>query len=293
MEPQTSLEAQREAQIEIGSDKTYLRLSQAQLQTLSTCPRKFQHLYLDQLGFPPTPDEQERLTWGDRFHLLMQQYQMGLNQIGLTVNPLLDSNEQIMQRSIEALRQSAPDLFPDQVPDRFDDRPDTLRFSEHRRTLQVADYLLTVIYDLLILEDDRAQILDWKTYPRPQNTRRLEQHWQTRLYLYVLAETSHYAPDRLSMTYWYVQAGNSEMPQPQSCQFSYSIAQHQRTQKDLRQSLDRLTKWLAAYDHGELLPQTTAKTPCQSCSFALRCQRESDRAAQEFPALADIKEVSL
>ena len=275
-----------ESEIELEvQERTYLRLSQGQLQTLSTCPRKFQHLYLDQLGFPPTPEEQERLTWGNQFHLLMQQ-----DQMGLTLTPLPQAtpqtSEQAMQRSIEAFRQAAPELF--------DHRPEILRLSEHRRTLQLSDYLLTVIYDLLILEDDRAQILDWKTYPRPQNARRLEQHWQTRLYLFVLAETSHYPPDRLSMTYWYVQAGDLETPQPQSLNYAYSIAQHRRTQKDLLHWLDRLTQWLAAYDRGELLPQIEAKKTCQTCAFALRCQRESDHASPHpFPTVAEIEEVSL
>lgn len=274
-------EMKPDIELKVQPEKTYLRLSQAQLQTLSTCPRKFQHLYLDQLGFPPTPDEQERLTWGNQFHLLMQQVQMGL-----PITPPPQADEQGMQRSIEAFRRAAPELF--------NDRSETLRLSEHRRTLQVADYLLTVIYDLLLLEDDRAHILDWKTYPRPQNSRRLEEHWQTRLYLFVLAETSHYRPDQLAMTYWYIQTGKPEAPQPQSFHYPYSIAQHQRTQKELLYWLDRLTQWLEAYDRGELLPQTEVKTACQTCSFALRCQRESDHAADPpFPLLAEIEEVSL
>lgn len=290
MEPSMELNMGPEFQSAVAtkpdSGKIYLRLSQAQLQTLTTCPRKFQHLYLDQLGFPPTPEEQTRLNWGNQFHLLMQQVQMGL-----PLAPPLHADEQVMQRSIAALQQVAPDLFENQPGD----QPDSLRLSEHRRTLQLGDYLLTVIYDLLILEDDRAQILDWKTYPRPQNARRLAQHWQTRLYLFVLAETSHYRPDQLAMTYWYVQAGNPELPQPQSLHCTYSIAQHRRTQKDLLQWLDRLTQWLTAYERGEGLPQVeTAQNHCQTCSFMLRCQRESgDWEKHSLPTFAEIEEIRL
>jgi ATP-dependent exoDNAse (exonuclease V) beta subunit len=59
--------------------------------------------------------------------------------------------------------------------------------------------LLTVIYDLLIEAEDNAQILDWKTYPQPKEQNRLAKDWQTRLYLYVLAETSDYLPEQISM----------------------------------------------------------------------------------------------
>jgi len=67
------------------------------------------------------------------------------------------------------------------------------------------NYLLTVIYDLILLESDRAVIFDWKTYLKPIDADKLAKNWQTRLYLYVLAETAAYPLDSLSMTYWFVQ----------------------------------------------------------------------------------------
>jgi hypothetical protein len=73
----------------------------------------------------------------------------------------------------------------------------------------VGNYLLTVIYDLILLESDRAVIFDWKTYLKPIDADKLAKNWQTRLYLYVLAETSAYPPDSLSMTYWFVQLPRS------------------------------------------------------------------------------------
>jgi len=55
-----------------------LRLSQGHLNLLETCPRKFQHTYLEQLNSPANPEHEERQTLGSRFHLLMQQREMGL-----------------------------------------------------------------------------------------------------------------------------------------------------------------------------------------------------------------------
>lgn len=259
-----------------------LRLSQGQLNALTLCPRKFQHLYLDQLGFPPTPEQQERMTWGSRFHLLMQQC-----QLGLPIDSTIGSSE-AMQHCITALQQAAPDLFQSNIASRQ---------AEHRRTLEFEGYLLTVIYDLLILDEQQAQILDWKTYPRPQDPRRLTKDWQTRLYPFVLAETSNYKPDQISMTYWFVQAGEGETPQPQSLQFSYRSQMHQQIEQDLKRLLNQLTLWLQQYEAGEPLPQVDpSKQICQFCPFIRRCQRDylnTPDATPSLAALAAIEEVAL
>ncbi|MEY3333388.1 MAG: hypothetical protein RLZZ176_1688 [Cyanobacteriota bacterium] len=55
-----------------------LRLSQGHLNLLATCPRKFQHSYLEQLNTPPDPKHEKYQILGSRFHLLMQQREMGL-----------------------------------------------------------------------------------------------------------------------------------------------------------------------------------------------------------------------
>ena len=54
---------------------TRFRLSQQHLNLLSLCPRKFQYTYLDQLVSPVSPDDEERIAWGNQFHLLMQQHE--------------------------------------------------------------------------------------------------------------------------------------------------------------------------------------------------------------------------
>ena len=81
------------------------------------------------------------------------------------------------------------------------------REAEHSRSLPCHNFLLTVIYDLLIFERDQALILDWKTYRKPRRAEELSHNWQTRLYLYVLAETSDYQPQQIQMIYWFVGSG--------------------------------------------------------------------------------------
>lgn len=256
-------------------------LSQGQLNLLETCPRKFQHVYLEQLGTPVSPEQQERLTWGSRFHLLMQQ-----RELGLPVDSIVEEDAQL-QHWVTALVNAASDVL---TP-----APQTFRESEHCRTLNFHGYLLTVIYDLLIEDENSAQILDWKTYPLPKNRQWLTKDWQTRLYLFVLAESSDYAAEEISMTYWFVKS----QPCPQSLKFTYSAAQHEKTRQDLTKLLTQLTQWLQCYqDEGISFPQVAASANrCLDCSFDIRCQRTSERSMTSskelLPNLADIPEVSL
>ncbi len=269
-----------------------MRLSQGQLNLLERCPRQFQHTYLDGLGSPTSLEQQERLSSGSRFHLLMQQ-----RELGLPIDALVQGDEQL-QGWMNAFAGAATEILTPASDGEF-------RESEHCRTLQVQEHLLTVIYDLFIARANTCQILDWKTYPKPQDRRKLAQNWQTLLYLYVLAETSEYLSEQISMTYWFVQSDDK----PQSLTFTYSNALHQQTEKKLNSLLSQLTNWLKRYESGEQFPQVAegSKT-CNYCQFNSRCEgrgtKQSDRnfapdlSEQEYSTnklwlLANIQEVTI
>ncbi|MCC5623042.1 PD-(D/E)XK nuclease family protein [Nostoc sp. CHAB 5715] len=264
-----------------------LRLSQGQLNLLEACPRKFQHTYLEQLNSPSNPEQEERQTLGSRFHLLMQQREMGL-----PIDSFLQADAKL-QSWMLAFADTAPEILTPASDNQ------TFRESEHYRTLQVQDYLLTVVYDLLIADNQQAQILDWKTYPKPPNKRKLESNWQTRLYLYVLAETSDYLPENISMTYWFVQSEGK----PQNIKFNYNTAQHTQIAKKLNHLLSQLTIWLENYQNNQQFPQVVegSKT-CDYCQFAKRCdaydgklrtQATEEVVKDSLPNFDSIQEVSL
>ncbi|QXE23672.1 hypothetical protein B6N60_02362 [Richelia sinica FACHB-800] len=258
-----------------------LRLSQGQLNLLAACPRKFQHTYLEQLTPPPDPQHEDHQSLGSRFHLLMQQREMGL-----PIENFLQADPQL-QSWMSAFANAAPEIL---IPAKDDT---SFRESEHYRTLQIKNYLLTVIYDLLIADDERAQILDWKTYPQPPNKNKLAQNWQTRLYLYVLVETSEYQPEDISMTYWFVQSQGKT----KNIKFDYDIHQHQATAKALNHVLDNLTNWLEAYQNHIPFPQIPiVKNACEYCQYATQCERkfiDDDIISQSLSNFADIQEVFL
>jgi PD-(D/E)XK nuclease superfamily len=234
-----------------------LRLSQGHLNLLELCPRKFQHTFLEKLGSPSIPEHEEKQKLGSHFHLLMQQQEMGL-----PINTLLEEDEKLGEL-MTAFAKAAPEILSPNNNEAF-------RESEHYRTLQIKNYLLTVIYDLLIADDHQAQILDWKTYANPPSKSHLEQNWQTRLYMFVLAETSEYLPENISMTYWFVQSKDK----PQSMKFTYSSAQHEKSRKKLTQLLTQLSNYLDKCHQNQeyQFPQIPENSKaCEKCNYAAKC----------------------
>jgi PD-(D/E)XK nuclease superfamily len=245
------------------------RLSQGHLKVLSECPRKFEYIYLDSLFSPTEPDQYQNMQRGSDFHRLMHQ-----QSLGMPIEPFLISNPEL-GATMAGLRKVAPHLFL--APPQTDEPPAMLpdtgvlllgdRESEQVRTLLMEDtYLFTVIYDLVIL-GDKAQIIDWKTHGQPRQPERLAQDWQTRLYMYLLAETSDYKPADISFTYWFVQS-----QPPTSVSFPYSATLHAQTAADLAALLAKTTAWLNAYPQAFPMVETGSRL-CQSCHFAARCDR--------------------
>lgn len=250
--------------------KELFQLSQSHLNLLTTCPRKFQNFYLDQLGLPQPPEQQERQDLGARFHQLMQQ-----RELGLPIASLIQA-EPKLQSWFESFNQAPPEMLEGN------------RQSEYRLTLAFQGYLLIAVYDLLIQGDQQVQILDWKTYSRPQNPSWLQQNWQTRLYLYILAEASDYAPKQIRMTYWFAESKGKPSAEPRSLTFAYNSELHTQTHQELTQILENLTRYLAIYRQGGTFPQVEIEAgrchgETSSCGFAIRCQRQRENEVDNNP----------
>ena len=244
-----------------------LRLSQGHLNLLETCPPKFQQSYLREANSLPNPEIEDKQVWGSRFHLLMQQ-----RELGLPIASLLQEETEL-DRSLKALIEAAPELLIN--------HHSGIREAEHSRTLSFGNYLLTVVYDLLIAEKNRAKIIDWKTYLQPQHKNKLARNWQTRLYLYVLAETSDYLPEQISMTYWFVKLPKK----PKSHSFTYSQKKHQKTKQDLHNLLTNLDKWLQQNDLKSFPHHDECESNCpyyQELLYTKTSEAVRDRANNNF-----------
>lgn len=231
----------------VSENQSLIRLSQAQLNILQVCPPQFQRLYLEQLGSPISPEIQKNVLWGNQFHQLMQQH-----FLGLSIDAFLAENEK--------LKILVEDLLSE-VNQQHEITSNVWMEAEHYRVLEKDNYLLTAIYDLLIIKEERAEILDWKTYRQPQDKEKLEKNWQTKLYLYLLTETSDYLPEQISMTYWFAKIDHP----PQFLSFQYSQELHQKNEEDLQTLLTNLTQyWLDLNQENSNFPHVKN---CQNPDF--------------------------
>ncbi|BBA79892.1 hypothetical protein RGRSB_1465 [cyanobacterium endosymbiont of Rhopalodia gibberula] len=262
-------------------DISLIHLSQSHLNLLETCPPQFQRVYLEQLGTPLSPEKQEKLSWGNQFHQLMQQ-----NELGLPIELLVAQDKQ-MQNSLNALINAVPNL---RHPSK-----NSWKEAEHCRNFEFKGYLLTVIYDLLIAEPEKAEILDWKTYLKPENPEKLANHWQTRLYLYVLVETSNYSPEDISLTYWFVKLPTK----PQSLTFFYDRDKHKKNYEDLTILLNQLNNWLNEYTQENInFPHlASCRTSCphfQLLGFEQSQEKKLNEVKKDWLSIIEeIQEVSL
>ncbi len=208
-------------------------LSQGHLSTWDTCPQQYAYRYGEGLAAAFLM-EGEAQTLGAQFHQLRQQAELGL--------PIAaeDPLRTWLQRFEESLI-----------------LPPGERWTECRRTCREGEAVLTAVYDLLIVGDRTAHIYDWKTHREPPPTELLAQSWQTRLYLFILAETSALPPAALDFTYWFAATGATVV-------IPYSAAQHEHTRRDLG---DRLR----ALSQHRYPKRPQADTVCERCPYRDRC----------------------
>jgi PD-(D/E)XK nuclease superfamily len=272
-----------------------LQLSQAHFQILETCPRKFQYFFLDSLAMPQTSTVLEKQELGSQFHQLMQQ-----RALGLEIQPLLDHHPKLQEWLL-----------------RFQDAPPPfisgLHHNEYPCTLTLENFTLIAVFDLLIQGDNQAQVVDWKTYRRPHREQLLKQHWQTRLYLYLVVEVLGFTPDQVSMLYWFAESNPERSSRGKTdnwLSIPYSASMHQETQQTLAQMLSALGGWMqdfvAAHPNvsPNVLPNVSQNFPqvplsaqkCwssqHSCPFLNRCYPPQDSSPTALDNLMDLAAIA-
>jgi CRISPR/Cas system-associated exonuclease Cas4 (RecB family) len=272
------LQESKSAMTAISTNVTINSISQGHLNTWETCRRKYQYSFLEDLSLPEADLQRKKnLLLGANFHLLMQQQELGLDVSDLA------SSDPKLQLWLAAFEQQPPTMIEGD------------RLCEHRRTLEVAIqmslhhsqnnncrqgyFVLTAIYDFLILGDRQAQILDWKTHQVAIAKDKLQASWQTRLYLYLLVKTTNYLPKQLSMTYWFANTGESVV-------INYSEAEYRSTETKLEIILREISE---ATDY----PLAVDISECKYCEFRDRCDRVDASKNTAPKNIAEIPEIEI
>lgn len=243
-----------------------LTLAQQHLYTFQACQRRFYLRFLARVPWPEAPlglEQEMAYERGRRFHRWIERRFLGL--------PITDEadTDPLLRGWWATFQQQAPPL------------PDGRRFVETSLTVPIGPedrHRLTGRFDLLIVSDgaDRgpaAALFDWKT-GEPRAIERLRRAWQTRVYLFVLAEggvalvpqePAAFSPGRLSFTYWYVE----DPARPRVIAYDETLHRHNRI--ELEAIVADIDRQLIANEW----PLTNDWAECRHCPYRAYCGRQA------------------
>lgn len=254
-----------------------LTLSRYKLSTFLVCQRRFQLRYLQRLPWPDAPLDartETAVSRGQQFHQLLERHFL---RLPIQAEAIEDDE---LRGWWEAFQRHMPVL------------PNGRFLPEMTLTIPIGQHLLTGRFDLLIAGEQAGQpfahVFDWKT-GKARKTADLQQDWQTRLYLAMLAEGGGAlmengrspAPEQISLTYWYVQ----QPDQPRTIR--YNQAQHQQNWAELQTLVSNIEAHLASQEW----PLTPTLSHCQDCAYQLLCDRQQPGTAET--AIEEVEDVAL
>lgn len=234
-------------------------LSQSSLQDYVDCSLRFKLRYLERLSYPamesePALDNEKHQQEGEYFHRLLQQYLIGIpsEQITRLANtPNLQRwwENFLSDPALQEVRNGAG-LYP-----------------ESNLSAPLGKHRLLAKYDLIVVQDGKATIYDWKTYRKRPRNEWLSARLQTRVYRSLLVQAgAHlnngrpFEPEQIEMIYWF-----ADFP-GDPARFPYTSAQYQR-------DWDLLVKLSDEIDSASAYPQTDDRQKCTYCTYRSYCER--------------------
>lgn len=257
-------------------------LSASALQDFADCAQRFYLRYVAGRRWPALQvadvlEHERRLQWGEQFHLLAHQHQLGL--------PLAALNRHAQSEPLATWWRNYLAHAP---------RPAGQVWSEVTLHCDFEGYRLMAKFDRLMWDGERALILDWKTTPQPTPRATLQRRLQTLVYPLALAEAgpawlgAPIQPEAISMMYWF-----PAFP-AQAVAFPYSAAHHAEARARLSALLARLHAADPAWDL-----RTANEQHCRFCGYRSLCARgaaagpladlDDDLSTLDFDALEAIE----
>lgn len=263
--------------------------SQNNLQDFVDCPRRFELKYIMKLEWPalksePVIEQEYRMRQGQIFHQMIHQYFLNIPVPKIT----RFADEYNLSIWWSNFLKFCP-VFP--LP--------AQKLPEHTISIPFQNYRLTAKYDLLVVEANlRTIILDWKTSSKIPRRNFLQQRLQTRIYPFIIAETSvfennslfSFQPQQIQMVYWF-----AEKPSKPEI-FEYNDTTHSNN----KLYLSNLIQNIIDLPEGGF-PMTTNEVNCKYCNYRSLCQRgisaglihdaEDDETLAEKPFSLDFESI--
>jgi hypothetical protein len=243
-----------------------LSFSQASLQDFVDCRRRFQLRHILRLAWPaiesePVLENERLMQQGSQYHRLVQQYLIGIDPDRLSAmihEPALNHWWDQFIRTIESGNLS-------HLTD-----PAYRRYPEVSLSAPLGGARLYAKCDLVIVgQDNRVVIYDWKTSRKRPERAWLAGRLQTRVYPYLLARAgAHlnrnqpFTAQDIELVYWFVDFPD----QPEV--FKYHLGLYQEDELFLR----GLVEEISGLQETEF-PQTNQVERCRFCVYRSYCDR--------------------
>ena len=243
--------------------------NQGNLQDYADCAYRFYMRYIKRVKWPALVVDdaaqfEDRMQAGAYFHRLIQQFLVGIPETLISeMVEALSSRFTASNTDLSAWWES----FLTHVPSMLEGGQP---FVETTLASSQAGQRLVAKYDLIMVtEDGRLTIFDWKTSNKTPRVDWLLDRLQTKLYCFVLTEASSLffngysiKPEQITMNYWYVSQPGTPVLLP------YSRTAYSQDQAHLTQLINDICTSQPADFH-----RTSDLKQCRYCVYRSHCDR--------------------
>jgi len=235
--------------------------TQSNLQDYADCPYRFYLRHIRHTKWPALIVDsalkfERRTRAGARFHRMVQQYLSGVPESQITDFVLADP---------------LPDIaiwwnsFLNFIPPWLDGRHlvETILSTHH------AGHRLIAKYDLILVQDqDKFIIFDWKTSSRKPRKEWLLQKSQTKLYRFILTQAgsifkpNEIKPSQVTMNYWYASVPDTPISLP------YDLEAYEKDEAFLTQIIGEIRD-----NEKSDFVRTSDGRKCRYCVYRSHCDR--------------------
>ncbi len=201
-------------------DKSFY-YSQNSLRIYERCPKMFESVYIDGIsGKGVDPELKKSIERGTNFHTLAERYFNGMKDY------FYIKDKQLLEWM---------GVLSEKYPQEIDCR------SEFEIRQDKDGIRLMAKYDLLVIEDDKLKIVDFKTNKNPYNEEVMEEDIQTKVYMFLLGENlkkifPEMKIENITMEYF-------QLNYPKNKIFiEYNEKKHEKNKKTLKNLIDKIKK---------------------------------------------------
>lgn len=237
--------------------------TQSNLQDYMECPYRFYLRYILRTKWPALVVEdavkfEQRGQAGARFHRLVQQYLVGIPEDQLTPSAESDPEAEV---GIwwENFLSHVPSWLAGET------------YTEISLSTNLNRDRLAAKYDLIMVDQNehKITIIDWKTSQKLPKREWLLERVQTRLYRFLLAQSSHilsreqaFSPENINMVYWFAAFPGSLIRLP------YDETTYQKDKRFFSSLLSEIHN-----RHEENFSKTSDIKKCRYCTYRSHCDR--------------------